>query len=117
MSKKARPIVVGLDIGTTKVVAIAGQKNEFGKLEILGFGRAESDGVSHGVVMNIEQCVQSVELAIKRCLEDNPKLKITEVYVGIAGKHIKSMQLQGSRVRTNVDVEISKEDTEKLLQD
>lgn len=117
MSKKENPIIVGLDIGTTKVVAIAGRKNEFGKLEILGFGRADSEGVTHGVVMNIEQCVQSVELAMKRCLEDNPLLEVREVYVGIAGKHIKSMQLQGSRVRTNVDVEISREDTEKLMQD
>ncbi len=117
MNKNERPIIVGLDIGTTKVVAIAGRKNEFGKLEILGFGRADSEGVSHGVVMNIEQCVQSVELAMKRCLENNPLLEINEVYVGIAGRHIKSMQLQGSRVRSNVEVEISREDTDKLLQD
>ncbi len=117
MNRNDRPIIVGLDIGTTKVVAIAGRKNEFGKLEILGFGRADSEGVTHGVVMNIEQCVQSVELAMKRCLENNPRLQINEVYVGIAGRHIKSVQLQGSRVRSNVDSEISKEDVEKLLQD
>lgn len=117
MSKKVQPIVVGLDIGTTKVVAIAGRKNEFGKLEILGFGRADSEGVNHGVVINIEQCVHSVELAIRRCLENNPLLTIGEVYVGIAGKHIKSMQAQGSRVRTNVETEISKDDIDQLLRD
>jgi len=117
MSKKQQPIIVGLDIGTTKVVAIAGRKNEYGKLEILGFGRADSEGVNHGVVINIEQCVHSVELAIKRCFENNPDLTITEVYVGIAGKHIKSMQAQGSRVRANVDTEISKDDIEQLLRD
>lgn len=117
MSKKQQPIIVGLDIGTTKVVAIAGRKNEYGKLEILGFGRADSEGVNHGVVINIEQCVHSVELAIKRCFENNPDLVITEVYVGIAGKHIKSMQAQGSRVRANVDTEISKDDIEQLLRD
>jgi len=117
MSKKQQPIIVGLDIGTTKVVAIAGRKNEYGKLEILGFGRADSEGVNHGVVINIEQCVHSVELAMKRCLENNPLLNISEVYVGIAGKHIKSMQAQGSRVRANVDTEISKDDIDQLLRD
>ncbi len=117
MSKKQQPIIVGLDIGTTKVVAIAGRKNEFGKLEILGFGRADSEGVNHGVVINIEQCVHSVELAMKRCFENNPNLAITEVYVGIAGKHIKSLQAQGSRVRSDVDTEISKEDIDQLMRD
>lgn len=117
MSKQEQPIIVGLDIGTTKVVAIAGRKNEYGKLEILGFGRASSEGVNHGVVINIEQCVNSVELAMKRCLENNPSLVVNEVYVGIAGKHIKSMQAQGSRVRENVDTEISKEDIDQLLRD
>ncbi|MBX2907066.1 MAG: cell division protein FtsA [Taibaiella sp.] len=117
MSKKQQPIIVGLDIGTTKVVAIAGRKNEYGKLEILGFGRADSEGVNHGVVINIEQCVHSVKLAISRCLENNPLLNVSEVYVGIAGKHIKSMQAQGSRVRANVDTEISKDDIDQLLRD
>lgn len=117
MSKKQQPIIVGLDIGTTKVVAIAGRKNEYGKLEILGFGRADSEGVNHGVVINIEQCVHSVKLAITRCLENNPLLNVSEVYVGIAGKHIKSMQAQGSRVRANVDTEISKDDIDQLLRD
>src|SRR3954466_15313573 len=79
------PIIVGLDIGTTKVVAIAGRKNSFGKLEILGFGKAESVGVSHGVVMNIDQCIKSIEDAIQRCLDSNKALEINEVYVGIAG--------------------------------
>ncbi len=117
MSRKEQPIIVGLDIGTTKVVAIAGRKNEFGKLEVLGFGRADSEGVNHGVVINIEQCVHSVEIAMKRLFEDNPNLVINEVYVGIAGKHIKSMQAQGSRVRANVDNEISKDDIDQLLRD
>lgn len=117
MSNKEQPIIVGLDIGTTKVVAIAGRKNEFGKLEVLGFGRADSEGVNHGVVINIEQCVHSVELALKRLREDAPNLVVNEVYVGIAGKHIKSMQAQGSRVRANVDNEISKDDIDQLLRD
>jgi len=116
MSKK-QPIIVGLDIGTTKVAAIAGRKNEFGKLEILAFGRVESAGVSHGVVMNIDQCIRSIELAIAKCLESNPDLDINEVYVGIAGQHIKSLQTRGDRVRTNSDDVISKEDIDLLVRD
>jgi cell division protein FtsA len=117
MSKKEQPIIVGLDIGTTKVVAIAGRKNEYGKLEILGVGRADSAGVSHGVVMNIEQCIKSVEQAIERCITSNPNLEIKEVYVGIAGQHIKSLQTRGDRVRTNVDLEINKDDIDLLIRD
>lgn len=117
MNNKQQPIIVGLDIGTTKVVAIAGRKNEFGKIEILGFGRAESAGVSHGVVMNIEQCIRSIEQAIERCVASNPQLEIRDVYVGIAGQHIKSLQTRGDRVRTNVDFEISKDDIDLLIKD
>lgn len=117
MSKKEQPIIVGLDIGTTKVVAIAGRKNEFGKLEVLGFGRADSAGVNHGVVMNIEQCIKSIELAMERCLLSNENLELKEVYVGIAGQHIKSLQTHGERVRPNIDNEISREDIEMLIRD
>ena len=117
MSKKEQPIIVGLDIGTTKVVAIAGRKNEFGKVEILGLGRADSAGVSHGVVMNIEQCIRSIEQAIEKCIQSNPNLEIKEVYVGIAGQHIKSLQTRGDRVRSNVESEIGKEDIELLVRD
>ena len=117
MSKKEQPIIVGLDIGTTKVVAIAGRKNEFGKLEILGFGLSDSAGVSHGIVLNIEQCIHSIELAIAACMKSNPNLDIVEVYVGIAGKHIKSLAGRGDRVRNNPEFEISKDDIELLLKD
>src|SRR3954468_4217675 len=101
MSKKEQPIIVGLDIGTTKVVAIAGRKNEFGKVEILAMGRADSAGVNHGVVMNIEQCIRAIEQAMEKCVESNPDLEVKEVYVGIAGQHIKSLQTRGDRVRSN----------------
>lgn len=117
MNKKEQPIIVGLDIGTTKVVAIAGRKNEFGKLEILGFGKADSAGVSHGVVLNIEQCIRSIEQAIDKCMLSNPNLEIHEVYVGIAGQHIKSLQTRGDRVRSLTDDEITKEDIDLLIKD
>jgi cell division protein FtsA len=117
MSKKEQPIIIGLDIGTTKVVAIAGRKNEFGKLEILGFGKAESAGVSHGVVMNIEQCIKSIQQAIEKCAQSNPHLDLREMYVGIAGQHIKSLQTRGDRVRSNTDGEINREDIDQLIRD
>lgn len=117
MRNKEQPVIVGLDIGTTKVVAIAGRKNEFGKLEILGFGKADSAGVSHGVVMNIEQCIRSIEMAIEKCIASNPDLEIKEVYVGIAGQHIKSIQTRGDRVRVTVESEISQEDIDLLIRD
>ncbi len=117
MSKNEQPIIVGLDIGTTKVVAIAGRKNEYGKVEILGFGRADSAGVSHGVVMNIEQCIRSIEQAMERCLVSNPNLELKEVYVGIAGQHIKSLQTRGDRVRANSEIEINQEDIDMLIRD
>ncbi len=116
-SENKNPIIVGLDIGTTKVVAIAGRKNNFGKLEILGFGKAESAGVSHGVVMNIDQCIKSIEQAIQRCLESNKALEVNEVYVGIAGQHIKSIQTRGDRVRINADDNITKDDIDLLVRD
>src|ERR1043165_9757733 len=117
MNKKEQPIIVGLDIGTTKVVAIAARKNEYGKLEILGLGRAESAGVSHGVVMNIEQCIRSIEQAIEKCILSNPNLEIKEVYVGIAGQHIKSLQTKGDRVRVDPDDIITREDINMLVRD
>ncbi|RYG51403.1 MAG: hypothetical protein EOO01_08585, partial [Chitinophagaceae bacterium] len=62
-----KPIIVGLDIGTTKIAAIAGRKNEFGKLEILGFGRANSNGVQHGMVLNIDQTIKAITMALENC--------------------------------------------------
>jgi cell division protein FtsA len=116
MSKES-PIIVGLDIGTTKVACIAGRKNEFGKLEILGYGRADSVGVHHGMVVNIAECLKSIMNAIENCLISNPQLSLREVYVGIAGHHIKSMQTRGEHVRTNAEDMITKADIEKLIQD
>ena len=63
-----QPIIVGLDIGTTKIAAIAGRKNEFGKLEILGFGRANSNGVQHGMVLNIDQTIKAIQTALGKLL-------------------------------------------------
>jgi cell division protein FtsA len=112
-----QPIIVGLDIGTTKIACIAGRKNEFGKLEILGFGRANSNGVQHGMVLNIDQTIKAIQTALENCLKSNPDLEISEVYVGIAGHHIKSLQTRGDMVRQNVEEEISQFEIDQLIAD
>jgi len=112
-----QPIIVGLDIGTTKIAAIAGRKNEFGKLEILGFGRANSNGVEHGMVLNIDQTIKAIQSALEKCYESNPSLDINEVYVGIAGHHIKSLQTRGDIVRQSIEEEIRQEEIDRLVAD
>lgn len=112
-----KPIIVGLDIGTTKIAAIAGRKNEYGKLEILGFGRANSNGVQHGMVLNIDQTIKAVKMALENCYASNPTLVIEEVYVGIAGHHIKSLQTRGDIVRHNTDEEIKQVEIDQLIND
>jgi cell division protein FtsA len=112
-----QPIIVGLDIGTTKIAAIAGRKNEFGKLEILGFGLANSNGVQHGMVLNIDQTIKAIETALKNCYASNPGLEINEVYVGIAGHHIKSLQTRGDMVRRITDDEIKQFEIDQLIAD
>ncbi|NLR56648.1 cell division protein FtsA [Chitinophaga polysaccharea] len=111
------PIIVGLDIGTTKIAAIAGRKNEYGKLEILGFGKATSFGVQHGMVLNIDQTIKAIRQALENCYASNPNLEINEVYVGIAGHHIKSLQTRGDIVRNDTDAEISQKDIDQLIND
>ena len=110
-----QPIIVGLDIGTTKIAAIAGRKNEYGKLEILGFGRANSNGVQHGMVLNIDQTIKAIQSALENCYVSNPDLEISEVYVGIAGHHIKSLQTRGDIVRHNTDGEIAQSEIDQLI--
>lgn len=109
-------IVVGLDIGTTKVCAIVGKKNEFGKINILGFGKAESDGVSRGVVVNIDKTVEAIRKAVAEA-EKQSGVDINVVYVGIAGEHIRSMQHKGIITLSNPDMEISALDVKRLHDD
>lgn len=111
------PIIVGLDIGTTKIAAIAGRKNEYGKLEILGFGRANSNGVKHGQVLNIDETIKAIRMALENCYASNPDLDIREVYVGIAGHHIKSLQTRGDMVRKTTEDEITQLEVDQLIND
>ena len=112
-----QPIIVGLDIGTTKIAVIAGRKNEFGKLEILGFGKSNSNGVKHGQVLNIDETIKAIKTALDNCFASNPNLEINDVYVGIAGHHIKSLQTRGDIVRQANDEEISQREIDQLISD
>ena len=106
-------IIVGLDIGTTKVSIIIGRRNKFNKIEILGTGKSISSGVSRGIVSNIDKTVTSIKLALEE-VEKKDNIKIREVVVGIAGQHIKSLQHRGEIVRDNIEIEIGQEDIDKL---
>ncbi|MEL6190831.1 MAG: cell division protein FtsA [Bacteroidota bacterium] len=109
-------IVVGLDIGTTKICAIVGKRNEFGKINILGLGKSHSHGVSRGVVVNIEKTVSAIKEAISEA-EKQSGIKIEVVHVGIAGEHIRSMQHKGIITLSNPDFEITYEDVNRLHED
>ena len=109
-------IVVGLDIGTTKIVAIVGRRNEFGKIEILGMGKSESYGVARGVVQNIDKTVEAIKVAVAEA-EAKSGVEIKVVNVGIAGQHIKSNQHRGIKTRASAEDEISQNDIDALIDD
>lgn len=109
-------IVVAVDIGTTKVCAVAGRKNKHGKLEIIGVGKVDSEGVMRGVVSNIEKTVRAISDAVKAA-ERAAKQSFRIVHVGIAGQHIKSLQHRGMLTRDNNHTEIDQWDIDKLIND
>ena len=106
-------IIVGLDIGTTKISVMIGRKDQFGKLDILGMGKAISGGVLRGIVANIDKTVESIKIAVEEA-EQKSGIEINEVYIGIAGQHIKSLQHRGEMVRDDIENEITFSDMEKL---
>lgn len=109
-------IVVGLDIGTTKIVCMVGRRNEYGKIEILGMGKSESVGVTRGVVSNIDKTVDSIRTAVTEA-EAQSGVDIRVVNVGIAGQHIKSLQHRGEEIRHTYEEEISQVDIDSLIDD
>ena len=115
---QSSPIIIGLDIGTTKIACFVGRKNEHNKIEIIAKGKSESLGVAHGVVSNIERTVQSISNAIseaEKCKDG--VLTIKNVFVGIAGQHIKSKKTKGMYTRRAKDGEISQVDINNFLED
>jgi len=114
--EKSSPIVVGLDIGTTKICAIVGRRTKNGKVEVLGIGKTESAGVTRGMVSNIDKTVQGIGLAVEIAgAQSNVEIKV--VNVGIAGQHIKSLQHRGLITRRDLQYEISRKDIDKLVED
>lgn len=107
-------IAVGLDIGTTKIVAMIGKKNEYGKLEILGVGKSKSLGVHRGVVNNITQTIQSIQQAVAEA-ENDSGYKINDVVVGIAGQHIRSIQHSDYVSRPKAEEVIGDADIDALI--
>ena len=107
-------ISIGLDIGTTKIVAMIGRRNEYGKVQILGVGRSKSLGVHRGVVNNITQTIQSIQQAVNEA-ELSADCKIESVTVGIAGQHIRSLQHSDYITRTNSELVIDEDDIDRLI--
>jgi cell division protein FtsA len=105
---------VGLDIGTTKIVAMIGRKNQYGKLETVGVGKSKSLGVHRGVVNNITQTIQSIQQAVFQA-ETATDIKISGVTVGIAGQHIRSLQHSDYITRANAEQVIDEEDIDRLI--
>ena len=106
--------VVALDIGTTKVCAMVGRRNDLGQMEILGFGRVAGDGVQRGVVTNIDKTVKAITEAVARA-ERQVGRAIKTVNVGIAGQHIASRQNHGMITRDDDIAEITQLDIDELI--
>lgn len=109
-------IVVGLDIGTTKICVFVAKLNENKKLEIIGFGKAESHGVLRGEVFNIDKTCDAIKLATAQAQEQSG-YQIQSVYVGIAGKHIQSSQSRTVMTRKDREAEISDAEVNMMIQD
>jgi len=114
-NEKENPIIVGLDIGTTKICVTVGRRSGTNKIELLGVGKAESAGVNRGVVANIQKTVGSIREAVA-IAEGQSNVDIKVVNVGIAGQHIKSIQHRGILTK-NDDDEIGRLDVERLISD
>lgn len=109
-------ILAAIDIGTTKIVTIIGKKNEQNKLEILGLAKAPSKGIKRGVVMNIEETVNSIKLTVEEA-QKQAGIQLKEVFVGIAGQHIKSIRNRGYINRDSYEEEITQKDIDRLIED
>ncbi|HHQ14438.1 MAG TPA: cell division protein FtsA, partial [Chromatiales bacterium] len=113
MSKRGdKSLIVGLDIGTSKVVAIVGELQEDGELEVIGFGMHPSRGLKRGVVVNIESTVNSIQRAVEEA-ELMAGCEINAVYAGIAGNHVRSLNSHG--IVAIRDREVTRSDVERVI--
>lgn len=109
-------IVVGVDIGTTKVCAVVAAVDDLDRINILGVGVSESEGLNRGVVVNIDKTVAAVQHAVNEA-ERAAGVTVRSVFVGIAGDHVQSFQSRGVITISNRDGEISSRDVQRLLED
>lgn len=110
-------IVVGLDIGTTKVATVVGYLNEKGKIEILGFGKSESKGVEYGLIQNILKTSDSIEKSVQLAAQHSRYQNIDGVYVGIAARHIKTKTCKHYILRADHTALIEQEDLDLMKGD
>ncbi len=109
-------LVAAIDIGTTKVVAIVGRKKENGRIEILGISRTPSTGIKRGVVQNIDETVNAIKRTVEEVQNESGTV-FTDVFVGIAGQHIKTIRNRGYINRNSSEDEITKKDIENLIKE
>lgn len=113
MSKEQQNLIVGLDIGTSKIVAIVAELMPEGELKVIGLGQHESRGLKKGVVINIDSTVAAIQRALEEA-ELMADCKIASVYTGIAGSHIRSLNSHG--VVKIKDAEVSNADVERVIE-
>ncbi|MGN6665623.1 MAG: cell division protein FtsA, partial [Trinickia sp.] len=113
MSKDYKDLLVALDIGTAKVVAIVAELRGEGHYEVIGLGQSESKGLKKGVVVNIEATVQSIQRALEEA-ELMADCKITKVFTGIAGSHIRSFNSSG--MVAIKDKEVTQADVARVIE-
>jgi cell division protein FtsA len=109
------PLLSVIDIGTTKIVALTGQKNDEGRFEILGMGKRPSYGVRRGLVMNIEETVSAINEAVNELKECTGR-DVNEVVIGIAGQHVKSMKNSLKSEVLSEDGVVSNDDLVRMIQ-
>lgn len=110
----APPIIVGLEIGTSKVVAVIGEVNEAGALNLIGIGQSQSNGVRKGEIVDPTQAAEDVRAAIVDA-EHSADVEIRSVYLGVTGAHIRGLTNRGAHPIASVDREITDEDVQDVI--
>jgi len=107
-------LIIGLDVGTTKICALLGQINDKGKIELRGMGLAPSVGLKKGVVVNLEETIDSISKALN-ILEKSSQEGVSQVVAGIAGRHIHGLNSRGAIGISRTDHEITTKDVNRVI--
>jgi cell division protein FtsA len=113
LPREEKNLIVGLDIGTSKVIALVAERHEDGKFEVVGLGTHPASGLKKGVVVNIESTVSAIQRALEEA-ELMADCKIQHVYTGIAGSHIKSLNSTGTVAIK--DKEVARVDIDRVME-